>query len=59
MGDPNSTWLEAWGDFPQLTAVQRDNLFFVDPDLVQRATPRLLDGTRALCDRLEVARGRR
>lgn len=59
MGDPNSTWLEAWGDFPQLTAVQRDNLFFVDPDLVQRATPRLLDGTQALCDRLEVARGRR
>ena len=59
MGNPDSTWLEAWRDFPRLTAVQRDNLFFVDPDLVQRATPRLLDGTRALCQRLEVARGRR
>ncbi|WP_304525179.1 cobalamin-binding protein [Halomonas sp. I5-271120] len=59
MGNPDSTWLEAWRDFPRLTAVKRDNLFFVDPDLVQRATPRLLDGTRALCQRLEVARGRR
>ncbi|SDG10046.1 iron complex transport system substrate-binding protein [Onishia taeanensis] len=59
MGKPDSTWLEAWRDFPQLTAVQRDNLFFVDPDLVQRATPRLVEGTRQLCQRLEVARGRR
>lgn len=59
MGDPNSTWLEAWRDFPQLTAVQRGNLFFVNPNLVQRAAPRLVEGTRQLCQRLEVARGRR
>nr|WP_221766080.1 cobalamin-binding protein [Halomonas nitroreducens] len=59
MGEPDSTWLEAWRAFPELTAVRRDNLFFVDPDLVQRATPRLLEGTRALCDHLEMARERR
>lgn len=59
MGEPDSTWLEAWRDFPEMTAVRRDNLFFIDPDLVQRATPRLLEGTRALCAQLETVRGRR
>ncbi|MDA0191688.1 MAG: cobalamin-binding protein, partial [Proteobacteria bacterium] len=37
----------------------RDNLFFVPPDLIQRHTPRLLDGTERLCQHLETARGRR
>ncbi|ATJ82053.1 cobalamin-binding protein [Halomonas beimenensis] len=59
MGKADSTWLEAWRDFPEMIAVRRDNLFFVDPDLVQRATPRLVEGTRALCAHLETARGRR
>ncbi|RAH38862.1 cobalamin-binding protein [Halomonas sp. SL1] len=59
MGKADSRWLEAWRDFPELTAVRRDNLFFVDPDLVQRATPRLVEGTRALCAHLETARERR
>ncbi|WP_458525097.1 cobalamin-binding protein [Onishia taeanensis] len=59
MGEPNSTWLEAWRDYPRVTAVRRDNLFFIDPDLVQRAAPRLVEGTRRLCEHLEVARGRR
>lgn len=59
MGEPDSSWLEAWRDYPEMTAVRRDNLFFIDPDLVQRATPRLLEGTRALCARLETARERR
>ncbi|MFG6178275.1 cobalamin-binding protein [Halomonas sp. THAF12] len=59
MGKADSSWLEAWRAFPELTAVRRDNLFFIDPDLVQRATPRLVEGTRALCAHLETARGRR
>ncbi|WP_242458045.1 cobalamin-binding protein [Halomonas sp. YLGW01] len=59
MGEPDSTWLEAWRAYPRLTAVRRDNLFLIDPDLVQRAAPRLVEGTRRLCQYLEVARGRR
>ncbi|MBB3232645.1 cobalamin-binding protein [Halomonas stenophila] len=59
MGKADSTWLDAWREFPELTAVRRDNLFIVDPDLVQRATPRLVQGTRALCAHLETARERR
>lgn len=58
-GEENRSWLEYWQRFPELTAVARDNLFFVPPSLLQRPTPRLLEGSRLLCERLEVARGRR
>ena len=52
-------WLDAWRRWPQLTAVARDNLFSIPPDLIQRHTPRLLDGAEQLCRDLETARGRR
>jgi iron complex transport system substrate-binding protein len=51
-------WLDDWQRWPQLTAVRRGNLFFVPPDLLQRPTPRLLDGAAMLCQQLEEARGR-
>jgi iron complex transport system substrate-binding protein len=51
-------WLEQWRRWPQLTAVKRGNLFVVPPDLLQRHTPRLLDGAAILCEALEAARQR-
>ena len=51
-------WLDHWQRWPQLAAVRRGNLFFVPPDLIQRHTPRILDGTAQLCAALETARGR-
>jgi iron complex transport system substrate-binding protein len=59
MGEENRHWLTYWNQYPGLTAVARDNLFFVPPSLIQRPTPRLLEGSRILCEKLEVARGRR
>ncbi|WP_207308994.1 cobalamin-binding protein [Marinobacter salicampi] len=59
MGEENREWLTAWQDFPGLRAVQRDNLFFVPPSLIQRPTPRLLEGSRIFCNKLEQARERR
>ncbi|MFY0990819.1 cobalamin-binding protein [Halomonas sp. C05BenzN] len=59
MGEENRHWLTHWEQYPGLTAVARDNLFFVPPSLIQRPTPRLLEGSRILCEKLEVARGRR
>lgn len=59
MGEENRHWLTRWQNFPSLTATARDNLFFIPPSLVQRPTPRMLEGTRLFCDKLEVARGRR
>ncbi|QJR00636.1 cobalamin-binding protein [Halomonas sp. PGE1] len=59
MGEENRHWLVHWEQYPGLTAVASDNLFFVPPSLIQRPTPRLLEGSRILCDKLEVARARR
>lgn len=59
MGEENRDWLDHWMRYPGLTAVGRDNLFFVPPSLIQRPTPRLLEGSRILCEKLEVARARR
>lgn len=52
-------WLEQWRSWPGLTAVARDNLYFVPPDQLQRHTPRILDGTEHLCRHLERAREKR
>jgi iron complex transport system substrate-binding protein len=52
-------WLDAWKRWPRLTAAARDNLYYVDPDLMQRQTPRVLDGAAQVCARLESARNKR
>lgn len=49
-------WLDEWRRWPELKAVAHDNLFFVPPDLIQRHTPRLLEGAELLCRHLETAR---
>jgi iron complex transport system substrate-binding protein len=59
MGEADGQWLASWKSYPHLLATQRDNLFFIPPSLVQRPTPRILQGTRLLCDKLEQARARR
>ncbi|MCP1367134.1 cobalamin-binding protein, partial [Halomonas sp. BBD48] len=59
MGEENRDWLTAWEAYPELTAVERDNLFFVPPSLIQRPTPRLLEGSRLFCEKLEEARSHR
>jgi iron complex transport system substrate-binding protein len=59
MDEARPDWVDYWRRWPQLTAVARGNLFFVPPDLIQRHTPRLLDGTERLCQALETARARR
>ena len=59
MGEQRPDWLDDWQQWTAITAVARGNLFFVPPDLIQRHTPRLLDGAELLCQHLETARGRR
>jgi iron complex transport system substrate-binding protein len=59
MDEARPEWLDDWKRWPAMTAVARDNLFFVPPDLLQRHTPRLLDGAEHLCRSLEIARSRR
>ncbi len=59
MGDSRPEWLDDWKRWTSITAVARDNLFFVQPELIQRHTPRLLDGAERLCQHLETTRSRR
>ena len=59
MGDAKPEWLDDWRQWKRMTAVQRGNLFHINPDIMQRHTPRILDGTAKLCDHLDVARSRR
>lgn len=59
MGEENRHWLTHWEQYDELEAVAQGNLFFVPPSLIQRPTPRLLDGAKLLCQKLETARERR
>ena len=59
MGDARPEWLDDWNKWPRMTAVKHGNLFHIHPDLMQRHTPRILDGTEQLCAALDVARSRR
>lgn len=59
MDEARPEWLDDWRRWPQLRAVRHDNLVFIPPDLLQRHTPRILDGTERLCVALAQARQRR
>ncbi len=59
MGEARPEWLDDWKRWPAITAGARNNQFFVPPELIQRHTPRLLDGAEVLCRHLQSARDRR
>jgi iron complex transport system substrate-binding protein len=48
--------LGQWARWPVLRAVRNKQLYFVEPDNIQRSTPRLLQGAKEICQALEVAR---
>jgi iron complex transport system substrate-binding protein len=52
-------WLDAWNGFPGMAAVRDGRLHAIRPDLLQRHTPRLLDGAEEVCRILERARPRK
>ena len=52
-GDP-AQW-KAWQGLP-IAAVQRHRLYELPPDLIQRPTPRILQGAALMCEDLEKAR---
>lgn len=56
MGEPRPEWVEQWRQWTQLRAVQNNHLFFMQADLLQRPTPRLLEGAERLCGMLDRVR---
>ncbi|MPN26150.1 Vitamin B12-binding protein [bioreactor metagenome] len=59
MGEARPEWLDQWRRWPELHATRADNLFFIPPAIIQRHTPRILDGASRLCELLEQARAKR
>lgn len=59
MADQSPELLDAWKKWPNLTATQRNNFFFIQSDLMNRSGPRILDGTERLCEALQAARDHR
>lgn len=59
MGQARPDWLDDWRRWPQLRAVRDGNLFFIPPDIIQRHSPRILDGAESLCRDLERVRAHR
>lgn len=49
-------WLDKWRDWPSMTAVKSEQLYFVPPDLLQRHTPRIIEGASLMCEKLQLAR---
>lgn len=47
-----------WRRFPGLKAVARGNLVSIDGNLMNRAGPRILDGTEDLCRKLDAVRAK-
>ncbi len=59
MGEARPEWLDDWRRWAGMRAVRQGNLFFVPPDLLQRHTPRVLEGAEQVCRHLAAARARR
>lgn len=51
--------LAGWRRFPGMKAVARGNLVLVEGELLNRSGPRILDGTEALCKKLDAVRNKR
>ncbi len=49
-------WQQRWREWPALAAAARGNLFFIDPDLIHRQSPRVLQGAGQVCAALEKVR---
>jgi iron complex transport system substrate-binding protein len=50
--------LESWKAFRGVTAVTKDHLYTIAPELIQRHTPRLMEGAERLCLLLDGVRAR-
>ncbi|MBL4820425.1 MAG: cobalamin-binding protein [Gammaproteobacteria bacterium] len=49
-------WLDSWLEWPSLPAVSHGHLYFIPPDLLQRHTPRALQGATAMCEQINNVR---
>ena len=51
-----AAWLDPWRAYPGIAAVARGQLVAVPAELIQRHTPRVLDGAERICRAFDTAR---
>jgi iron complex transport system substrate-binding protein len=52
-------YLAAWRQYSDYAKLRNVQVLYVDPDRIQRQTPRILEGARIVCDHLERVRARK
>nr|WP_315260532.1 cobalamin-binding protein [uncultured Duganella sp.] len=57
--EKNYASVDLWKPYPNMLAVKNNNLFRLQRDLLYRAGPRMVAGTRELCAKIEEARQHR
>jgi iron complex transport system substrate-binding protein len=57
--EKNYGGVNLWRPYSNLKAVRNDNLFTLNGELLNRSGPRMVAGTAALCEKLELARQHR
>ncbi len=55
-GAERPEWLDRWRSWSQISAVKEHQLYVIEPDLIQRQTPRIVEGARIMCHQLQQAR---
>jgi iron complex transport system substrate-binding protein len=56
MANERPEWLDDWLVWPDLSAVKSNSLYSINPDLIGRHSPRILQGVTQLCDYFDGAR---
>ncbi|MBC6906549.1 cobalamin-binding protein [Saccharophagus sp. K07] len=56
IAEERPAWLDDWNKYPHLAAVKNHHIYSVPPDLIQRHTPRILEGAHRVCELLAGAR---
>jgi len=59
MTEQRLDWLQHWQRWKGLSAVKNNHVYPIDAELVIRQTPRVLKGTRLMCDYLDRVRGKK
>jgi len=52
-------WLDEWQKWPHLSAVSTSSIYTIHPDIIQRHSPRILQGAEQMCRHLAETRKKR
>lgn len=52
----NSDWTSRWVKWSVISAVKNKKFYSIHPDVIERASPRLLDGVEQMCEAIQQAR---